>query len=753
MAKNEVAFAPQEKLSRELGVFSVTMIGVGGMIGAGIFVLTGMAAGAAGPALTLAFILNGVVTIFTAMTYAELGSCFHDAGGGYLWTKEALPQPNGFISGWMSWFAHMVACSLYSLGFGAYFGHMLSEMKVSLFGLQGVALAKVLAVIAIVIFAYINIRGTKETGLAANLVASVKVVLLLVFIVFGLSKIAGEPVSLKNFVPFMPMGWSGVFIAMGLTFIAYQGYEIIAQCSEEVKNPRKNIPRAIFWAIVIVVPIYILIAFVSIAGIEAEGMSTWQFLGLKKEIAVVEAARHFMPYGGFIILVGGLFSTLSALNATIYSSSRVSFAMGRDRALPQALGRVSEKRRTPQWAIFISSIFIAIMAVSLPIEDVASACNIMFLLLFLLVNISLINLRRNRPELDRGFVMPWFPIMPLLGISSQMFLAVYMFNFSRIAWYVGAAWIISGIVFYYLYASKREKEFKASLIVYAEKELAPKGYNIMVALDKPEEVGPLMTIANAIAEARKANITLLGVVELPEQTPISQGKSFVEEKKRLLQTADKQAKAPVNSLIRVAHHIPEAIVDTVKDNEIDLTILGWKGYSQTRYRLMGTVLDSVVKYAPSDIAVLRLREIKELKSIFLPTAGGPHARFAAEIASFIARNTQATLTAGIVIDPALSPEQREKQLEWLDKTFEDVNLGEVKLEKKAIEASSVLVGIIQESSKHDLVIIGSSNEPIWRRLFFGTIPKIVAKQSPTSVMMVKKYEGAILSWFKKFLAG
>ncbi|MDH5715780.1 MAG: amino acid permease, partial [Candidatus Aminicenantes bacterium] len=101
MAKNEVAFAPQEKLSRELGVFSVTMIGVGGMIGAGIFVLTGMAAGAAGPALTLAFILNGVVTIFTAMTYAELGSCFHDAGGGYLWTKEALPQPNGFISGWM----------------------------------------------------------------------------------------------------------------------------------------------------------------------------------------------------------------------------------------------------------------------------------------------------------------------------------------------------------------------------------------------------------------------------------------------------------------------------------------------------------------------------------------------------------------------------------------------------------------------------------------------------------------------------
>ena len=753
MAKKEVVFAPQERLSRELGVFSATMIGVGGMIGAGIFVLTGMAAGAAGPALTLAFVLNGVVTIFTAMTYAELGSCFHDAGGGYLWTKEALPQPNGFISGWMSWFAHMVACSLYSLGFGAYFGHMLSELNISFFGLHGVVLHKALAVVAVGIFSYINIRGTKETGLAANLVTSIKIVLLLIFVAFGLSKISGNPVSLKHFVPYMPMGWSGVFIAMGLTFIAYQGYEIIAQCSEEVKNPKKDIPRAIFYAIAIVVPIYILIAFVSIAGVEAEGMPTWKFLGLQKELAIVEAARNFMPYGGLILLIGGLFSTLSALNATIYSSSRVSFAMGRDRALPQAFGRISRKRRTPQWAIFISSIFIAVMAVSLPIEDVASACNIMFLLLFLLVNISVINLRKNRPELDRGFVIPWFPITPLLGIATQMFLAVYMFTFSRIAWYLAGAWIASGIGFFYLYASRREKEYKASLIVYAEKELAPKGYNILVALNKPEEVRPLMTVANAVAKARGANITLLSVVEIPEQTPISQGKSFMEEKKKLLQIAHRQAAAPVNSFIRVAHHTPEAIIDTIKDNEIDLTILGWKGYSQTRYRFMGTVLDSVVKYAPSDLVVVRLREIEELKSIFLPTAGGPHAGFAAQIACFIARATGAKLTAGIVIDPTLPPDEREKKLQWLEKTFEDVDISEVKLEKRGVEAKSVLVGIIQESNKHDLAIIGSSNEPPWRRLFFGTIPEIVAKQSQSSVMMVKKYEGAIVSWFKRFLAG
>ncbi|MDH5745163.1 MAG: APC family permease, partial [Candidatus Aminicenantes bacterium] len=283
---------PSETLSRDMGLLPVTMIGVGAMIGAGIFVLTGMAAGAAGPALTLSFLLNGFVTIFTAMVYAELGSSFHDAGGGYLWVKEGLPQPNGFISGWMSWFAHMVACSLYSLGFGAYFSHVLKEMHLNLFGLSSDVLAKILAVVIVCAFSYINLRGASETGSAAILVAAFKIAVLAMFITFGLIRIFKNSDSLNHFRDFMPNGWGGVFIAMGLTFIAFEGYEIIAQCSEEVKNPKRNIPRAVFLSLLIVVPIYILIAFVAIGAVEGGGIPTWKFLGLHKETALVEAARH-----------------------------------------------------------------------------------------------------------------------------------------------------------------------------------------------------------------------------------------------------------------------------------------------------------------------------------------------------------------------------------------------------------------------------------------------------------------------------
>ncbi|HXK48668.1 MAG TPA: amino acid permease, partial [Deltaproteobacteria bacterium] len=141
-----------------------TLIGVGAMIGAGIFVLIGIAAGVAGPALLVAFLLNGLVALLTAMSYAELGSCFHDAGGGYLWVKEGLPKWNGFLSGWMSWFAHAVACSLYAIGFGAYFEFVINEFGFVVPHWGFLSPQKVLAAVVAMVFAYINFRGASETG-------------------------------------------------------------------------------------------------------------------------------------------------------------------------------------------------------------------------------------------------------------------------------------------------------------------------------------------------------------------------------------------------------------------------------------------------------------------------------------------------------------------------------------------------------------------------------------------------------------
>ncbi len=162
-------------------LLDITMIGVGAMIGAGIFVLTGIAAGVAGPGLILVFLLNGVVTLFAAAAYAELGSSFHSAGGGYLYVKTGLKDPQGFMSGWMSWFAYVVACALYALGFGAYLKECLPLVGLADFSLPFLPMEKWMAVGIVALFCYINYRGASEAGGAGNIVTGGKIVLLAVF--------------------------------------------------------------------------------------------------------------------------------------------------------------------------------------------------------------------------------------------------------------------------------------------------------------------------------------------------------------------------------------------------------------------------------------------------------------------------------------------------------------------------------------------------------------------------------------------
>ena len=217
---------------------------------------------------------------------------------------------------------------------------------------------------------------------------------------------------------------------MGLTYIAFEGYEIIAQSGEEIKNPTKNIPRAIFLSLIIVVPIYIFVAFVALAVVNPEGMTAWGFLAAKKEVAMVEAARNISRWGSGILLIGGLLSTISALNATIYSSSRVSFVMGRDYNLPEVFSRVHRKLKTPNGSISISAVLIITMLLLLPIEDIASSADIMFLFLFIFVNIALIHIRRKSPKRIKGYKSPLFPLFPVMGILTQSVLVIVMFSYS-----------------------------------------------------------------------------------------------------------------------------------------------------------------------------------------------------------------------------------------------------------------------------------------------------------------------------------
>ncbi|MFH1009972.1 MAG: amino acid permease [bacterium] len=742
-------FETEVRLSREMTLLDATLIGVGAMIGAGIFVLTGIAAGVAGPALILAFILSGIVAFLTAMSYAELGSCFHDAGGGYLWVKEGLPKWNGFLAGWMSWFAHAVACSVYALGFGAYFDEVMLELGTSLPQWGFLSPAKLLAIAVSLFIAYVNFRGASETGKLGNIVTMTKIFILGVFVAFGLHVLFNRPDWTSALTPFMAKGWGGVFSAMGLTFIAFEGYEVIAQCSEEIRNPKKNIPRAVFLSLLIVIPIYILIAVTSLVAVQPENLTPWDFMAKYKETALVEVARNFFIGGGIMLLFGGLISTISALNATVFSSSRVAFAMGRDRNFPSFFSKVHRKNATPHWAIVISLLIIVLMAVSLPIEDVASAASIMFLLLFLQVNIAMIRLRKKRPDLDRGFTAPLFPVLTIAGILMLLLLAGYMVQYSPIAWVVTAAWIGAGLLIYRFYASKRE-------IKYAQKvrtlqRLESKQYRILVALSKSDYAIGLNHIAMAVAHRSNSEIVFLHVIEVPEGRPL---KASIEEQTRatelLHEVADPVAEAGyrVRTIVRVSHRISQGIVETAEEEGCNFIVLARQKQLSFLKRFFSSVIDSVIQQSPCEVAVLHGVLPKEgIRRLLLPFGADIHTQLAVEITPALVNYFHCQARVAVVFEPDVPPDHREGQIRRIRELMAANSL---KADLEVVHDNDILMGVIQKARKADLVVMGGRRGDVIKLLFGGSLGQEITVGVDCPVLWVTEYEEKESFWATLF---
>jgi APA family basic amino acid/polyamine antiporter len=423
-----------------LGLLDATMVGIGAMIGAGIFVLTGLAAETAGPAAIAVFGLNGGVTLFTALSYAELASAIPRNGGGYAYVRETFSGAVSFIMGWTRWFTYMAAGGLYALGFSENFIEF-----VHLYLPSAPDVPIVYAVLIVGLFVALNAVSTAASGGAETIITVVKIAILAVFIAFGVTAI-----ELTEFEPFVPAdgGITAVLPAMGLTFIAFQGYDLIATVTEEVENPQKNIPRAIFLSLLATVVIYLLVVFVAIGTLGAAD------LGAAGETAVAQAAEGFMPAfpligtGAALITFGAVFSTVSALNAVIIGSSRVAFAMGRERQLPSKLGQLHPRFGTPFVAILGSSVVMLLTVVLVPIRVIGNLASLFSLLGFIVVNVAVIRLRRQKPNLSRPFSIPLYPVPPLLGIGLNLLLGLYI---SPRTWAIAVGWLLVGGVVYVLW--------------------------------------------------------------------------------------------------------------------------------------------------------------------------------------------------------------------------------------------------------------------------------------------------------------
>ncbi|UCE25636.1 MAG: amino acid permease [Candidatus Zixiibacteriota bacterium] len=752
----------QVTFARDLGLFDATMLGVGAMIGAGIFVLTGIAAGEAGPASLLSFALNALVTLLTAFAYAELASAMPRAGGGYSFVRMAFPGAAGFVSGWILWFAYTVACSLYALGFAGYFWELVHQYLPGLAEAADGLLGRHRSILVLTLmvgsgFTWLNVRGAEVTGKTENALTLSKIGVLCIFLVFGLMAIFDQPDRInESLTPFLPNGLGGVLIAMGLTFIAFEGYDLIATVAEEIKNPEKNVPRATFLALAVTVPIYLLILFVSLAAIDPGDLQAWQFLGKFKETAIVRAAESFMPTVGVAVIVaGGLLSTMSALNATVMAASRVAFSMGRDLWLPSSVSKIHSTRRTPHIAILTTGVILIGMAVTLPIEAVGSAASLIFLLTFALVNLSVIVLRRKHPEIPRKYKVPLYPFIPIAGFVLNILLALYQFNFQPIAWYVTIGWIGVGLLIYFAVFEKKSAVLKPQVLIpeppVVTEEQSP---CVMVALHNPANIEALLDLSYPVAHARGLPLVAMSVVEVPRQMPIHEGMRTAHHREALLAKARKfaaQKEEELETKIVVAHHAGDGILSAVERHKADVLVMGWKGFSNTRDRLFGEVTDKVIRLVECDLVLIKTPAAKEMRTCLLPTSGGPNAKLAATILGSIADARGMSVTAGYFVNEGATDEQIETARAYIDDTVSLLGKTAETTKKILIPSRSISGGIAKASKDYDLVVIGAAKEPFFRKMLFGEIPEKVARYSPSAVMVVKKYEGAAKSLLKRIL--
>lgn len=422
-------------LKRTLNLLDATFVGIGAIIGAGIFVVLGIAIGYAGPAVIFSIIIAGIVASFTALSFAELGSAIPKEGGAYTYAYELLSPYAAFVVGCLWIFAQIVAGVAISIGFASYF--------VTVFPILPANLVAVLAALALT---GLNLIGIKQSTAVNNVLVVIKIAILAVFISIGLLH-----VNTQNYGNISPTGLFGILQGAGFIFFAYLGFGRIATLGEEVKRPQRTLPLAILIALLVSIVVYILTA------LTATGLVNYQILANSgSPIAVAAQATGNLTLVTAVSL-GALVATASVLLTNLIGLSRVSYAMARNEQLPKTVGKVSSRFGTPYVSILFMGGLLVVLTSFLSLKQSAAITSFALLSTHMVVNLSAIRLRKKIPN-SNGFKMPLFPLIPILGLISCVIL---MFSLPVEAWIVGA---IVALISAILYKIRQKITARKSLI-------------------------------------------------------------------------------------------------------------------------------------------------------------------------------------------------------------------------------------------------------------------------------------------------
>ncbi|MFO7814559.1 MAG: amino acid permease [Halanaerobiales bacterium] len=712
----------KHKLDRNIGFFAAFSIGTGTMIGAGIFVLPNIAIANAGPAVIFSFLLGGLISLATAVSMAELATGMPRAGGSYYFISRAMGPIFGTIIGLGTWLALVFKGSFALFGLADYLNYVI-PIPVTYIAIAGG-----------LILLFINYRGAENSSSLQNLIVIGLMIILGLFIIGGSFELKTD-----NFTPFMPYGYGSILSTTGLIFVSFLGITQLGAISEEVKNPGKNLPKAFISSVIFVTLLYIGVM-VIISGLfpieEVAG----------SEAPLIDAGRLIAGRPGVLALIAaGFFATVSTANAALLSSSRFPFAMGRDNLMPEWFVAIHKNFNTPFRSIATTGITMIILFLLFNVEQLAKLGSTFNILIFVLMNFSVIILRYNKKEwYEPEFRDPLYPVTQIIGIVGSLsllpLLGILPLVFAMVV-------IIGGILWFKLYGrGKAIPEY--NLFDMLEKEEVPVYIDemhkkVLVSLANPEHEYDLLKLADLLGDS----ITGLHVIKVPPQTGLQEARhdhmSHLEKYKvdHLLEDSFVEKFDEIignKKYIEIfSHSVSDAIRNQAEKERSDLILMGWRE-KEKFHPIAGNVTEQILKSARSHVAVLKGHLPSKINKITVPFGGGANARYAFYLAKRIAAKVKAEVKLLRVVSPEIDDNDLKIIKDSIKKELENAE-SNINVNYEIKKRYSREDTIILEAKNCDILIMGDSNER-FRSSLLGNLPRKVAINVDRTLILVRRYK-------------
>mgnify|MGYP002621701229 CR=1 FL=1 len=738
--------APTEP-GRHMGVLGATGVGVGAIVGGGILALTGTAFSVAGPSAILAFALNAAIALLTALSFAEVSSKFPQSGGTYTFAKKVLSIEAAFTVGWVVWFASIVAAVLYALGFGQFAAVAAADIWNAVAGPPPGWLASPLMVrglaIGAALFYTINLIRTSEGGGQWANVG--KLLVFSILILCGLWALRHRTVSEveQTVRPFFPGGAAGLFQAMGFTFIALQGFDLIAAVAGEIRAPERTIPRAMLGSLGIAIVIYLPLLFVIMTVGVPVGQSVTDVSRENPNTLVAVAAQNYLGRFGYWLVIGAaILSMVSALHANLFAASRVAFAMSFDRTLPKRLSTVGKRSNTPAAAITATAAIVMAVAVLLPdLSAAGAASSLIFLITFALVHWIAILVRQRTRLRPPPFLVPMFPVVPVLGGLACLALATYQGIAVRSAGVVTLVWLAIGALLFLLLFARRARISDASLTATDLELSRLRGRDplVLVPVANPDNAHGLVTIASALAPPEIGRVLLMSVVVAEDDWRPSADRGPLQKAQEVLAeaiAASVEAGLVPESLTTVAKSQWEEIARVARLHRCQSLLLGLTHLTEES---VGTPLDDLMGRVDCDVVVLRAPKgwrLNRTPRILIPTGGrGEHDQLLARLLSSISRQIQPKVALLNVLPPGTPEAEQHRTRRALRRTANDLNLHECDLQ--VVASDSAVDEVVDQAQRADLAILGMQRVSRREKLF-GQFALQVAQRTTCPMLLISR---------------